>query len=347
MSDQVAQGDNKSSDSAVQPWSIKTLIPQVSDAELKFSRGYLRCRPEKWFPGFGSQWLTLSHSLGTEFVCSSVKASLKLPEAGELCYGASIAGEMLGISFNQEAYDAIANIVSPGAAEAARDVVVEYVVRRFLGSFALSWSGPELGEVDFHGRVAQETIGALGSVTLALSAGGAMGSLHVLLGPKMVARMDGLWRRQVKSTSSQNTQESMSLDYEIACLPLAADKVDQYLKKGTTLDLQVGITDRIAIRIANQDWLPGKLRLSHGNFTVEILSGPLSTTEVPQGAKRLGVLLGSQLVAADDVRELAQVGAMIDTGIPAGDVVKLNLDDRFVASGVLRTYDGRFVVTVA
>lgn len=344
MNDQVAQGG--SSDSGVKNWAIKDSVAPVSDDELKYSRGYLRCRPEKWFPGFGTQWLPLSHALGTEFVCSSVKPSLNMPSENLVCFGARVTEEFVGFALDKESLDGLANIVSPGARQMAREAVIEYLIRRLLGSFALAWSGPELGQVDFAGEMAVADIKAIGNISLSLSAGGTVGVLNILLGPQMIARMDGLWRRQVKSTSSQATQESMQLDYEIACLPLSADKAEDYLKKSTTLDLQVATSDRVAIRVGGQDWLPGKLRINHGNFVVEVLSGPSSGVDIPSGAKRLGVSLGQQTVVADDVRELAQVGAMINTGIPAGDVVKLMLDNRFVASGILRVYDGRFVATV-
>lgn len=338
---------SKKSASTATPWLPGDSLRKVSDLAMEFSKGFLRCRPERWFPGFGTQWIPLSHSLGVEAICNSVKPMLALPGSECLCYEASIAGEKLGVVFDVETSKKILEILTPGAVASARKIVLDYVARRFLGSCVLAWSGPELGNFQYVGSTAVDEINAVACVQLSFTVTGEPLTFWVLLGKNITTRFDGLWRRQVKSTASQSQQDEMELTYELAQIPLPADSFEHMLKPGTNLDLQVPVRDQVSMKVGMQDWLPGQLRKYHGNFAIEIMSGPLQTPEIPEGHKSLGVVVGTQRFSSEELRELAQVGALIDTKIPIGDMVKLYLDGQFVRSGVVKCYDGRFIVTVS
>ena len=45
-------------------WDPQRALRKIDPAEVRYSRGFLRCRPEKWFPGCATPVLPRAHSLG-------------------------------------------------------------------------------------------------------------------------------------------------------------------------------------------------------------------------------------------------------------------------------------------
>lgn len=326
-------------------WDPARLLRRFDTAEVRYSRGFLRCRPEKWFPGFGMQWMPLAHSLGVELKLVEAKPVIGVPRGFHMGFVGSIDDEPVGLFLDEEAATALHEAVVPGAAATAREVVCEYLARRLLTSLAISWSGPESSLVRFEPDMNPHNMREVGAVKLTAALNGNQVVVWILVGKIVVEKMDGLWRRQLHSTSGQSAGP-LDIHLEVAHLTVPPSILSDYLKPGVTFDLEVPVSDTITLVSEKQPWLPARLAAVDGHFAIETLPGPAAAPGLPAGTTRLsfefGVVNFDPLLAA----EMSQPGAVYDTGIALSERVQIVVNGEQAGEAVLRTYQNRFVVTV-
>ena len=72
------------------PWVPQQTLRMYDSDQVRFSGGFLRSRPERWFPGFSAHWLPLAHALGIEAQLVEIKPLLIVPPALEYLYAGEI-----------------------------------------------------------------------------------------------------------------------------------------------------------------------------------------------------------------------------------------------------------------
>lgn len=330
---------------ALSAWNPERQLRQVDPRAVRYSRGFLRCRPERWFPGFAMQWLPLGHSLGVEFKLMSAKPVITVPPDLEYRFGGTVDGETVGVAFGAETAEAVLEAVAPSSRPVAKGIVLEYLARRLLTSLAMSWSGPESAAFQFDAEGGAEVSDLTAAVKLTAGVGGVPATFWILLGPTVVDKMDGLWRRHLQSSARQNVAPA-DVRIEVAYLTVPPAMLSDYLTPGTTVDLETPVCDRVVLSSGGQSWLSARLGAAGGRFVLEILPIAPPTFALPSGTTRLAVELGAIHLDSAAARELSQPGAMVDTGIDLADRVGLTVNGERVAEALLRTYQGRFVVSV-
>ncbi len=338
----AASGEGTSS---VQLWDPRKLIRRMETHECALARGFLRCRPEKWFPGFSSHWLPITHSLGCEARISEVKPVAYPPQGCDVQFVGSVDGEQLLIALDQESVRAVCEEVVPGSQGAGTDVVLEYLVRRLLSSLALSWSGPESSVVRFEPAANPATVSIAGTVKVGFVVNTAAFTVWIGLGRNLVHKLDGLWRRQIQASARVPAGNSL-VSLELAQLGVPPQMLSDYLKKGTVIDLEVRASDSVTLRIGSRPWMPARLVDINGKFGCEMAPGALSTPAVPEGTTRLSVSLGNLTLDAAMMAELSQGGAVLTTEIPVQERVVLIINDDKVGEARLCVYEGRFAIEV-
>ena len=120
-------------------WDARRYLRSVGSLEVRLSRGFLRCRPEKWFPGLAGHWLPLIHSLGIELKIQEIKPVLTLPAGLSFGYCGSVDDEPFGVFGDHEGVRAILAAVGGAVVPQAGEVLAEYLARRlqFVGVRAL------------------------------------------------------------------------------------------------------------------------------------------------------------------------------------------------------------------
>ncbi|MBX7145120.1 MAG: hypothetical protein K1X79_11765 [Oligoflexia bacterium] len=329
------------------PWEPRHALRQWPQAEAKYSRGFLRCHPEKWFPAITTHWLPLAHSLGVEIRVTEVKPLLQLPTNLDIGYGGTVDGETLGLFCDLNSKAVLLASVVPSALAAASDVVMDYLARRFLGSLAMSWTGPESSVVQFDEEVDIRAADYAGAVRLSGNANGNPFTVWVGLGKALVDRFDGLWRRQVQSSARASEGQTTSLRLEVGQLAVPPTMLGDYLRAGTVIDLEAVASDQITLRQGAKAWMAARLAIAEGNFAIETLPGPVQAPLLPEGTTRLGIEFGAINLDAGGMAELSQAGAMYVTNIPATDNVQLVINNEVVGQATLCSYQGRFAITVS
>ena len=332
-------------DLALTLWSPERCLRSVSPEVARYSRGFLRCRPEKWFPGFAMQWLPLAHSLGIEIKLCEAKPVAQAPRGWTFAFAGTVDGEPLGLALEDESAEVLLEAVLPSAAPRSRQIVLEYLARRFLSSMAISWSGPESSLVQFEPDLDAHQIREVGAIKVVVSINGEQSTVWILLGQVLVDRLDGLWRRQLQSTSRHNSEDTR-VQVEFAHLTVPPSLLADYLKPGTTVDLETPVSDVVMVVCDGRPFLPAKLCRLGDCFGVETIAAPLPVFQLPAGTTRLSIELGQADWNGVFAREMSQPGAVYDTGIRLGDRVGMVVNGEQVAEALLRTYQGHFVVSV-
>jgi flagellar motor switch/type III secretory pathway protein FliN len=341
----VRQEGTQDGEVALTLWSPERALRSVDPAVVRYSKGFLRCRPEKWFPGCAMQWLPLAHSLGIELKLVEAKTMIDAPRGLEVNFAGTIDSEPIGLAMELDGAEILLEAIVPGAKSAARKTVLEYMARRFLASLAISWSGPESTVVQFEPDLGADKIGEAGAVKLVAALNGNQVVFWILLGKGVVDKLDGLWRRQLQSTSKQNSGP-MDAHLELAHLTVPPSMLSDYLKSGTTVDLEIPVGDAVVLVSNGQPWMPARLCRVDGAFAVETVAGPMPSFGLPSGTTRLSIELGRLHWDGSVAREMAQAGAIYDTGLKLQDRVQMVVNGEKVGDARLHSYQGRFVVSV-
>lgn len=344
MSEQeLQQGDGAPND--VQLWDPRRLLRRIDPQEAALSRGFLRCHPEKWFPGFSAHWLPVAHALGCDARIAEVKPSMHKPAVGDTTFVGSVDGEPLLLSVDYESARNIADEVVPGAQGSSAGIVIDYLMRRLLASLALSWSGPESSKVVFESSADAASVTVQASVKLSFVVNTIASSVWIGLGPRMTDRLDRLWRRQIQS-SSRAPQGEGKVRLELAQLGVPPQMLSEYLTKGTVIDLEVRASDALVVRFGAKPWMPARMVDVGGKFACEMVPGALSAPLVPEGTTRLTVEVASLNLDSASLAELGQPGAVLVTETPISEVVSLVINGDKVGDARLCVYEGRFAIEV-
>lgn len=329
----------------VQPWDPQRALRRISEVEAALSRGFLRCRPERWFPGLSAQWLPVAHAFGCEIAVTDIKPVLAEPPRSDAAFVGAVSGEEMTIVLDADSSSAMISEALPGADGFAAAVAQEYLMRRLFHSLVTSWTGAEISSVSFLGRAGPQLPNTAGSVKVACSVNTSQVVVWFGLGQKMLATLDGLWRRQVQSTARPAAAVSQ-LRLEVAQLGVPPQMLSDYLKPGTVIDLEVRASDSVTVRSGGKAWMPGRMVNVNGKIGCEIVPGAVSAPSVAEGTTRLSIELGSLPVESGQVAEFGQVGAVIVTGTPVGQEVLLSINQEIVGRAQLCVYEGRFAIEV-
>ena len=329
----------------VQLWDPRRLLKRVSGKHADLTCGFLRCRPEKWFPGFAEHWLPVIHSLGSDARITEIKTVLAKPPVGDLSFVGTISGEQVVLSIDSVGAAALSEEIVPGAAGGADRIVVGYFLRRLLASLALSWSGPQAATVTFEPDIDPSGVVVEGAVKIGFSINTMSFAMWIGLCPTIVNVFDGLWRRQVQSLSKLGSGPAV-VRIEVAQLGVPPQMLSEYLTKGTVIDLEVKASDGVTIKLGSKAWMPARLLDVGGVLGCEMIPGALAVPPIAEGATQLAVEFGAFEREGARVAELGQAGAILVTDIPVSEVVNLVINQEKVGVARLCVYEGRFAIEV-
>jgi hypothetical protein len=296
----------------VVPWDPIRYLRRIEAPQVRLSRGFLRCRPELWFPGLSAQWLPLAHALGVEIKVLDVKPVIAAARDFEHAFVGSIDGEPTALLMDSATVKAIEEFVLPGGKGAVVSLVAEYLARRLFATLGLAWSGPESSRVQFHRGAQLDTVREAGAVRLVFGIQHLTCALTMVLGYQTINRLDGLWRRQLRSTRKTG-EFPAPITLEIAQLAINANELNDYLRPGTQVDMEVPIGDTGIARLNDAPWLSVRFCNLDGRFAIESLGPSVGAhANGNDGTTRLSVSFGSVVIDPSHQAELAQVGALFD-----------------------------------
>ena len=337
---------NQSADIQLGIWNPREQVKLVSAHAVAYSRGFLCSRPEQWFPSLNNQWLLLLHSMGIEASIIEVTPLLEYSTESDLSFVASVDDELIGIFCNRESAHIITSAFSPDSSDQGRDILLEYLARRFITSASLSWSGPDTSVIRFEPMLNAAAVRGVGAVKITAVINGQQAMFWMVIGKQMVERLDGLWRRQLQSTVEAR-DAAMDVRLELTHINIPKAMIDDYLMSGTIVDLEVPVSDTVTLMAGTSPWVQGRLIQCDEHFGFEVMSESASSAGAPPETASLAVELGTVRLDPQMLIEVAQLGAMVQTTLPLGDQVILSIDGQQVGTATLRSYQGRFALLVS
>jgi hypothetical protein len=329
------------------PWEPERYLSELAPEEVRYSRGFLRSRPERWFPGFEAHWMTLAHGFAMELRVIDVRAFVPAPlENFARTFLGTVDNEQIAFCIDRTSLHNVLDAFAPTVQGNSENVLIEYLARRLLGSLAMCWSGPESSVIRFDSEGEVSAASWVGGVRLQLMLNGKAATVWVMLGRFMMDRLDGLWRRQIYSTGKGGGDASSEIFIEIAQLAVPPSTLVDYVRVGTAVDLEIPITDVVTLRSRNKPILSGRIRTSRGKLVIETSPGQPMQQMIPDGTTRLSICCGIVSVDAATVAEIGQTQAILETGLPASDSAVLVVNGEKVADARLCVYEGRFAIQV-
>lgn len=331
----------------VESWEPRGIIRSLDAREARLANGFLRCHPERWFPGFVERWTPLISVLGCELRVLEIKPTLVLPDESWQCFKGTIEGEGVLVAVEPHTAGLLAEEVVPHVSAGLRSyLITDYLVQRCMAVLGMSQTVSETaGALVFNGRCSVDDVAAVAAVRLSLSLNGTPCAVVVALGQDLVERMDRLWRRQVHSSARVNAEGS-TLRFELAQLGVPPHVLSEYVSKGTIIDLEVPVSDSATLRIGSKVFMPARLVDIDGMLGCQTVQGTAPILSIPEGTSRLSIEIASVTVDQNVLAELGQVGAVFNTGRPIGNRVVLSINQDRVAEARLSVYQGRYAVEV-
>jgi len=330
---------------AVSPWEVDRYLKRRDSFQARLTRGFLCCEPQKWFPGFAMQWLPLIHSLGAEVKIAAVEPSLDVPASWTNGYLARVDDDAMLVLVEPESREVFLEAFCPGYLQKAGGVLEEYLARRLLTSLVMSWSGPESSSVVYAGECDLDSAHVVAGVRIDLSVNRHPCSFWILLGIFLVERLDGLWKRQLRSTARQGVS-AMDLALEVAQLAVPPSLLADYMKPRAVIDLETPVSDRLLLRDKGSAWSLARMHNLDGKLGFELLDDAIPTPRLPEGTTRLTIEFGLEQLEPVAISELTQHGAIWETGIELDGHVNISINGEKVADADLMVYEGRFAIRV-
>jgi flagellar motor switch/type III secretory pathway protein FliN len=345
----VSSGGQISAESEgdVESWEPRGFLRAIDYREARLANGFLRCHPERWFPGFAERWAPLISTLGCEVRIGEIKPTMVLPDDTWLCFRGTLDDESMVVALDRQTAELLIQEVVPNISGPLQtDLVIEYLVQRFMAVLGMSQTASETaGALIFNGRCSPSEVSLIAAVRLSFSLNSAQCSLIVALGQEAVDRMDRLWRRQVHS-SVRSAQEAGLLRFELAQLGVPPHLLSEYVSKGTVVDLEVPASDSLTLRVGSKLFMPARMIQIDGKLGCQIVSGSAANLPVAEGTSRLSIEIASLPVEPSVLAELGQVGAILNTGRALDGRVTLNINQEKIADARLCVYQGRYAVEV-
>ncbi len=333
-------------------WDPVTQLKSVRGNEVRYSLGLLRGNPNTWFPSLANHWLPLFHAIGIDVRLVAIERELDFPEALSRISPFEVDGEISVIGCDEPSLRAIVDAVSPGCTGLAADVLFEYLERRLLTSLSKSWAGREPLHCYYISTEPADSAEIVASFCLVLEIGGESNRVWLGVGPRLAERLDQFSRvllneshpHRERVSSSESTHERVAVEVTTLAVPPAL--LIDYLRPGTTIDLQTPAGSGVLLRIGSFPWAQGELRYFNGKYAVEIASLDVPHEEIHPGTTRVSVEIAEAELDPLARLEHSQVGAIVLTKTSIGETCSVVISGEHVASGVLAIAEGRLVLNI-
>lgn len=331
-------------------WEPERRLAQISQEEVRFSRGFLRCNPVTFVEGFAECWLPLLLSLETEVSFAGCDASLGSPKETAFQSYALVDDELVTIGFCQSTVEVITAHILPNLGQQTNEVLLEYMARRFVGCLKRSLTAERLSALRFVSHLPRGADEPIACVSLRFSVGGRNCEVVLGVGNRVVEAIDAAWRahitRQTITRGIQYSDQLHTVSIELAELAVEPAVLIDYVRSGTVIHLETPVSAPVLIRLNEVPWFWGVLTVFRGCFAVKVDTPADKQSSIDDSKTRVRVELARFQLDQEGVLENQQVGAILATRVAASATANLIIGGEQVARASINESDGLFSLTV-
>jgi len=338
-------------DPAEQPlllWEPEKLLEPCDLNEIRFSRGFLRAHPGSWFPQLATHWVTLFHSLGVEAEILDASTGLSFPEELDRIVPIEVDGETAVIGLDELSQKALVQAVAPECAEIGADLAIEYVERRLLSTLMMEWSGPSPLHCYYIASNEGASVEVVGAVRISLSISGMPCTIWFGLGARALDRLDLSWRKslfaQYQQSEADDSIHEISIDIAELAVPPAL--LIDYMRSGTTIDLELPVSNNVFLNLNGEPWASGVLKEYNGRFSVEIVEINSEPAPPSSNTTKVQIQIAASELDHEGVIEHSQVGAILLSKSPISTTAAMVISGERVATALIGQINGQFALNV-
>jgi hypothetical protein len=340
----IASDEQEVGDSNFREWNAAEDLPLISPEAIRFSKGFLRSKPEVWFPGFAAYWLPLLHTFNLRQDAVETIPLLDLSSMKGITFYGSLDGEMLTLVISESLFDFIARVELPAASQTAKHLFIEYFARRFLTSISSSWSAQEGAVFQFHSDLGSPPVHCSAGVRLNFRLNGEMLSLIVGMSQGLLEKIDQLWITQTLQGVA-NIDDSAHIRLVFGSTQLVPSEVGEVLSSGQTVPINSGGSEKILLLLEDRPWLEGRLVRDEGGIAFETIREVEQLEEIEEGMTSVSFELGEIEMSRRDIHLLAQPGALHQfPHIADQPKAHVYIADKKVGEGALLAYESQLFV---
>ena len=315
----------------------------IDSSKINFSSGFIASKPARWVPNFSAHWVPLFQSLNINVKVISVTPSIDLPKIDQFWVG-TFEDEALCLNTNKDTAASIAKLFLNSEDAISISLVQEYLVIRFLTSLSNSWSGPSLPKLYFYSEGTKNHLNIQAGIKVVLSIHDEIKELWLLIGPKLLKTLDGLWQRQTSSFASKQFDYDL-LALEIDRINVPISDLNKYFEKGNRIAIGFSGNDPVSITSKGEVVSLAKLFRSNDSFVVQTIS-PANIPEYKPNMVVVSFILGEFTLPTEKIPSLTTVGSYLSTNINLSSKIILQIDNKNVAEGSLMFEDDHYFVMV-
>ncbi|MGA1190676.1 MAG: hypothetical protein ACO3XO_00195 [Bdellovibrionota bacterium] len=305
----IASDEQEVGDTDFREWSASEDLLPIRPEVIRFSKGFLRSKPEVWFPGFAAYWLPLFHTFDIHQESIETTPLLDLSAVKGITFYGSLDGEMFSLIVSEALFDFIARVELPAASQTAKHLFIEYFARRFMTSLASSWSAQEGAVFQFHSDLGSPPVHCSAGVRLNFRLNGEMLSLVIGMSQGLLEKMDQLWITQMLR-GVVHSRDSAGIRIVFGNTMLVPSEVGEVLSSGQMLPMNSGGSEEVLLLLDDTPWLEGKLWRHEGGIAFETIREVKEGVATEEGMTPVTFELGEIELSGRDIHLLAQPGAI-------------------------------------
>lgn len=338
-------------------WIPENTISKVDAKTVMYSNGFLKAKLENWFPRIALQWEALFKNLNIEFDFISITPEI-LPSFFnigdvEISGLLELRNDYLAIEIPDELKDRIGKIIGISKKSENSTAIEDYLARRLLNSFELSWSGPELTPKFYYSkffdidnlRSLTKDFEFLSRVRVNFNLNSKPQEFIIYFGTVITDVLHSLWLKQLRSRTTQ-TLRTGDIGIELGSAFVESSEVGKSLKSGAVHRIEKRSIDDVFLLYEGRPWLPAKLYDFNGRFVAKIRAG----SAVPEDSKKNLIRLSFEIasVTLDPVAalELNQIGAFLQTEKALASLITIRVNGEVLGRGEVYMVDGSLEVKV-
>jgi hypothetical protein len=330
------------------PWDPSKQLKVYDANHVRFSLGFLRSDPSTWFKRLGQHWLTLFHAVGIEVRVKDVAVSLDFPDGLNRVTPFEIDGELCVIGLDSESQQAIVHGIAPGCEEIERDITIEYIERRLISTLNSTWA--EINHpLNCFFSPTTNPAEVFGSVSVTIQVGEFPCVLWFGLGPKILERLDTMWRAKLIEKQSGEIDINgglKNLSIQLAELAVPPAMLIDYMRTGAIIGLNIPVSSEVILKLNSQPWARGTLGQFKGNFAIEITSLQPPEFAHPEQTTAVEISIAELEVDDEAVIEYGQVGAILPTNTALTATSSMVINNEHVTSALVGQIDNQFALNV-
>jgi hypothetical protein len=322
-------------------WNPRDYLAEVSYERARLSSGFLQAEMSKFFPKLTEIWRPLFFALGIKE--PAINYQLLLEQSSLKNFDGFTAGYEINslpgyISIDPNSVEIITQaITSNKLMNASGDIIISYLLRRFLVSLEKAWVGVNKIKVAYSETMSEAINEIPATVKINLELNDKIASIVFGIPLNLVE----IFNQAALNFNKTNLSEKTELSIELFGVFVPPDALLDYLRSGTIIKDSKPFTDNVNLYANGRPWAQGILKTCQDKFAIEISNLIFPKIESSTGNTRISVQL-ERIPINQDIKSYKTLGSIILTDLRLNSPLSLFVSGEKIASANMNIDDDNY-----